>query len=540
MNGAKYFLWGAALAALVLGSQLESAAQNVTYEEIRHSASHPGDWLTYGGNYASQRFSELKQINKTNVNQLKLQWVYQLRRQGIFESSPIVVDGMMYVTEPPTTVTALDVRTGRPVWRWTAELPKNLLTIGLFPTNRGVSILGDTVYVATIDAHLVALDAKTGNMRWRVEIGDNKKAVAITQAPLAINGKIIVGMGGGEGGLRGYIDAYDAKDGKRLWRLYTIPTTGEPGVETWEGDSYKYGGATTWNTGAYDPELNTLYWGTGNPAPDWNGDARKGDNLYSCSLLAIDADTGKLKWYFQFTPHETHDWDASEPPILFDATINGKKRRIVAQADRNGFYYVLDRVTGEFITGQAYAKQTWAKGLDAKGRPIELPNIEPTTQGTLIYPSITGSVNWTSSSYSPLTGLFYVDTREMGAYYYKGHEKMDPYNPNDIGGGGGQKLVNGDAAYTAVRALEATTGDRKWQFKMVGDSWTGTLATAGGLVFCADSQGNFFALDADDGKPLWNIQLGNSVRANPITYAVDGKQYVVGEAGNAISVFALP
>jgi alcohol dehydrogenase (cytochrome c) len=538
MRAAKLIGSGLVLLAVLAGARLR--AQNVMYEDILHSASHPENWLTYGGNYAAQRFSELKQINKENVNSLKLDWVYQLRQQGIFESSPIVVDGMMYVTEPPTTVTALDVRTGRPIWRWTAKLPKNLLTIGLFPTNRGVAILDDKVYVATIDAHLVALDAKTGAERWTVEIGKNAEAVAITQAPLAINGKIIVGMGGGEGGLRGYIDAYDAKDGHRLWRLYTIPTAGEPGVETWEGDSYKYGGATTWNTGAYDPELNTLYWGTGNPAPDWNGDMRKGDNLYSCSLLAIDADTGKMKWYFQFSPHETHDWDASEPPILFDAVINGKKRKIVAQANRNAFYYVLDRVTGEFITGQAYAKQTWAKGLDAKGRPIELPNIEPTTQGTLLYPSITGSVNWTSSSYSPLTGLFYVDTREQGAYYFKGHPTISPHNPLDIGGGGGQKVVGGDDAYTAIRALEATTGNRKWEFKMVGDSWTGTLATAGGLVFCADSQGNFFALDADNGKPLWKIQLGNSVRANPITYAVDGKQYVVGEAGNAVSVFSLP
>jgi alcohol dehydrogenase (cytochrome c) len=532
-----------AVFALLLGLGLVCAAQDgidVTYDEILHSASHPSDWLTYGGNYSSQRFSELKQINKQNVNTLKLRWVYQLRRTGIFESSPIVVDGMMYVTEPPTTVTALDVRTGRPIWRWTADLPKNLLTIGLFPTNRGVAVLGDTVYVATIDAHLVALDAKTGAMRWSVEIGDNRKAVAITQAPLAINGKIIVGMGGGEGGLRGYIDAYDAKDGKRLWRLYTIPTKGEPGVETWEGDSYKYGGATTWNTGAYDPELNTLYWGTGNPAPDWNGDMRKGDNLYSCSLLAIDADTGKMKWYFQFSPHETHDWDSSEPPILFDAVIDGEKRKIVAQANRNAFYYVLDRETGKFLAGAAYAKETWAKGLDAKGRPIEMPNIDPTTQGNLIYPSITGSVNWTSPSYSPLTGLVYVDTREQGAYYFKGHPTMEPANPLDIGGGGGQRVVYGDDAYSAIKALESTTGKIKWQFKMVGDSWTGTLTTAGGLVFCADSQGNFFALDASDGKPLWNIQLGNSVRANPITYAVDGKQYVEAAAGNAVSVFSLP
>ncbi len=543
MKTTKHFLGNFAVLALLLGLGLVCAAQDgtdVTYDEILHAASHPSEWLTYGGNYSSQRFSELKQIDKQNVNTLKLRWVYQLRRTGIFESSPIVVDGVMYVTEPPTTVTALDVRTGRPIWRWTADLPKNLLTIGLFPTNRGVAVLGDTVYVATIDAHLVALDAKTGAMRWSVEIGDNRKAVAITQAPLAINGKIIVGMGGGEGGLRGYIDAYDAKDGKRLWRLYTIPTTGEPGVKTWEGDSYKYGGATTWNTGAYDPELNTLYWGTGNPAPDWNGDMRKGDNLYSCSLLAIDADTGKMKWYFQFSPHETHDWDSSEPPILFDAVINGKKRKIVAQANRNAFYYVLDRETGQFLAGAPYAKETWAKGLDAKGRPIEMPNIDPTTQGNLIYPSITGSVNWTSPSYSPLTGLVYVDTREQGAYYFKGHPTMEPANPLDIGGGGGQRVVYGDGAYSAIKALESTTGKTKWQFKMVGDSWTGTLATAGGLVFCADSQGNFFALDANDGKPLWNIQLGNSVRANPITYAVDGKQYVEAAAGNAVSVFSLP
>jgi alcohol dehydrogenase (cytochrome c) len=538
MKTSKYVLAAVAVLALVVG--MHAWAADVTYEDILHSGSHPGDWLTYGGNYSSQRFSELKQVNTENVANLKVRWVYQLRRQGIFESSPIVANGIMYVTEPPTTVTALDVRTGAPIWRWTADLPKDLLTIGLFPTNRGVAILGDTVYVATIDAHLVALDAKTGAMRWRVEVGDNRDAVAITQAPLAINGKIIVGMGGGEGGLRGYIDAYDAKDGKRLWRLYTVPSAGEPGIETWEGDSWKYGGATTWNTGSYDPETNTLFWGTGNPAPDWNGDARKGDNLYSCSLLAIDADTGKMRWYFQFSPHETHDWDASEPPILFDAMIDGKMRKLVAQANRNAFYYVLDRETGQFLAGQAYAKETWAKGLDAKGRAIELPNIEPTTQGNLIYPSITGSVNWTSSSYSPLTGLFYVNTRELGAYYFKGNPEMEPHNPRDIGGGGGQKLVGGDKAYSAIRALEGTSGKLKWQFKMVGDSWTGTLVTAGNLLFCADAEGNFFALNAETGQPLWNIQLGNSVRANPITYAVDGKQYVESAAGNSIFVFSLP
>ncbi|MGA9882213.1 MAG: PQQ-dependent dehydrogenase, methanol/ethanol family [Candidatus Acidiferrales bacterium] len=541
MKPAKFIFYGFVLLGMVLGCRTTARAQqNITYDEILHATQHPQDWLTYGQNYSSWRYSELKQVDRSNVDQLKMHWVYQLSHQGIFESTPLVEGGMMYVTEPPTTVTALDVRTGRPVWQWTAPLPKRLLTIGLFPTNRGVAVLGDNVYVAVIDAHLACLDAKTGALKWYVQVGENSTGVAITQAPLALDGKIIVGMGGGEAGLRGYIDAYDAKTGKRLWRLYAVPSAGEKGVQTWEGDSWKYGGATTWNTGSYDPETNTIFWGTGNPAPDWNGDARKGDNLYSCSLLAIDANTGKMKWYFQFSPHETHDWDSAEPPILFDAKINGQMRHLVVQANRNAFYYVLDRDTGKFIAGQAFAKQTWAKGLDANGRPIELPNNQPTKKGNLIYPSITGSVNWTSPSYSPLTGFVYVNTREQGAYYYKGNPTMEPANPADTGGGGGQKVVGGDQAYSAVRALEGTTGDRKWQFKMVGDSWTGTLATAGNLVFCADAEGNFFALNATTGKPLWHVQLGNSVRANPITYEVDGKQYVEAAAGDSIYTFSLP
>ncbi len=537
----RYAAYGFALLALLLGCRTMARAQRtITYDDILHASQHPQDWLTYGGNYSSWRYSELKQVNTSNVDQLKMRWVYQLSHQGIFESTPIVEGGIMYVTEPPTTVTALDVRTGRPVWQWTAPLPQRLLTIGLFPTNRGVAVLGDNVYVATIDAHLVCLDAKTGALKWNVTTGDNAKGIAITGAPIALDGKIIIGMGGGEAGVRGYLSAYDAKTGKRLWRFYTVPVPGEPGVESWEGESWKYGGATTWNTGSYDPETNTIFWGTGNPAPDWNGDARKGDNLYSCSLVALNADTGKLRWYFQYSPHETHDWDSAEPPILFDAKVNGKMMHLVAMANRNAFYYVLNRDTGKFVAGQAFAKQTWASGLDSNGRPIELPNNQPTKKGNLIYPSITGAVNWTSPSYSPLTGYVYVDTREQGAIYYKGNPTMEPANPADTGGGGGQKVLGGDKMYSAIRALEATTGDRKWQFKMVGDSWTGTLATAGNLVFCADAEGNFFALNATTGKPLWHVQLGSAVRANPITYEVDGKQYVEAAAGNSIFTFSLP
>jgi alcohol dehydrogenase (cytochrome c) len=514
----------------------------VPYESIVHSADEPQNWLTYGGNYAAQRFSGLKEINPQNVASLRVAWVYQMRG-GALESSPIIVDGVMYVTEPPSSVTALDARTGKMLWHYTPVIPRDLVAIGLFPTNRGVAVLNDKVYVATIDSHLIALDAKRGIVRWNVVIADNKQGYAITQAPLAINGKIIVGVGGGEAGAHGFLSAFDANDGKLLWRLYTVPrSASDPGADTWANGSWSNGGGTTWNTGSYDPETNTIYWGTGNPAPDWNGDGRMGDNLFTCSLLAVDADTGKMKWYFQFTPHETHDWDSSEPPVLVDATIDGQPRKLVTLANRNAFYYVLDRETGKFITGVAFAKETWAKGLDAKGRPIKLPNIDPTVEGNLVYPALTGAINWTSPSYSPLTKLFYVTTREDGAYYIKGELKMAPGNSNGVvgGGGGGGRWLTGDKEYSAIRALDVTTGERKWQFKMVGDSWTGTLATAGNLVFSADAAGNFFALNAETGEPLWHLELGSALRSNPVTYAVDGKQYVVDSAGSALFAFSLP
>ena len=522
-----------------------AAIAQVPYDRILHSDKESQNWLTYGGNYASQRFSGLNQITPQNANALRMTWVYQMRGGGALESTPIVVDGIMYVTEPPSNVTALDARTGKTLWHYDPVIPRDLVAIGLFPTNRGVAVLNDKVYVATIDARLIALDAISGVVRWITRIADNKAGYAITQAPLAIDGKIIVGVGGGEAGAHGFLSAFDANDGKLLWRLFTVPRSPtDPGADTWANGSWSNGGGTTWNTGSYDPETNTLYWGTGNPAPDWNGEGRMGDNLFTCSLIAVDADTGKMKWYFQFTPHETHDWDSSEPPVLFNATIDGKPRKLVALANRNAFYYVLDRVTGQFLVGVPFAKQTWAKGLDAKGRPIDYPaaQIEPSVEGTLVYPSLTGAINWTSPCYSPLTGLFYVNTRESGAYYIKGEPKMAPGNSVGVvgGGGGGGKFMAGDQVYTAIRALDATTGKRVWQFKMVGDSWTGTLVTAGGVVFSADAGGDFFALDAKTGAPEWHVQLGSALRSNPMTYSVDGKQFVVDSAGSALFAFALP
>ena len=532
----------AALAALLLATPAYFAAQNVPYDRILHARSEPKNWLTYGGSYTSQQYSPLKQINASNIAQLKVAWIYQPRQPvANLESSPIVADGVMYITEPPSTVTALDVRTGLKLWSWSATLPEHVVSIGLYATSRGVAVLGDTVYVGTADAHLVALDAKNGAVRWNVHVADNAMGYAMTGPPLALKDKIIMGVGGSEAAVRGFLDAYDAKTGKRLWRFWTTPRPGEPGAETWGPGAYESAGATTWNNGSYDPDLNLVYWGTGNPAPDFNDDERPGDNLYTCSVVALDADTGKLKWYFQFSPHENHDWDSDEPAVLFNATIAGKPRKLMGFANRNGFYYVLDRTNGKFITAQPFVKQTWAKELDANGRPIPAPNQEPTLgAGTLVYPSITGGVDWTSPSYSPDTGLFYVSAHETGAYFIKGTGKIEPGPPKGIVGGGGIRALVGEQSYGAIRALEGTTGKRVWEFKLLSPAWVPVLSTAGGLVFSGSDEGNFFALDAATGKPLWEFFMGHSARSNPISYEVDGKQYIFITAGNAYLAFTLP
>jgi alcohol dehydrogenase (cytochrome c) len=526
-----------ALAFAILGLSAMSASAQVPYQRIVNSGQTPNDWLTYSGNYNSQRYSALSQINRQNVAQLRPAWMYQIRRPGVFETSPIVADGVMYISEPPSTITALDVKTGRPLWTWTPQIPDNVIVIGSPAVNRGVAILGDMVFAGSIAGHLTALDAKSGVVRWDVVVDDNRKGYYLTLAPLAVKDKIIVGVSGAEAGIRGFVAAYDAKTGKEAWRTYTIPGPGEPGRETWSGDSGSIGGSSTWLTGSFDPGLNTLYWTTGNPGPDYDGDVRKGDNLYSCSVLALDPDTGKLKWYFQYTPHDLHDWDSNQIPILFDDTINGRARKLLAHANRNGFYYVLDRETGEFLSGMPYVKQTWARGLDAKGRPILIPGNEPTIEGTTVFPSITGAANWHSPSYSPQTKLFYQYAREMSTIFYRGQAKYVAGQPYTAGGG---VSVNGDAAYAALRALEATTGKLKWEFKLLQSGFDGVLSTGGNLVFSGTEEGNFFALDAETGKPLWDMQLGGPVHANPMSYAVDGKQYVAIAAGWVLYTFALP
>jgi alcohol dehydrogenase (cytochrome c) len=411
-----------------------------------------------------------------------------------------------------------------------------LKTLGFGPNNRGVAILGDTLFVGTLDSHLVALDARSGAVRWDTVVADYNLGHCITGAPLAIDGKVITGISGGEAGIRGFLDAYDASTGKRLWRFWTIPAPGEPGSETWTGDSWKTGGGPTWVTGSYDPELNLIYWGTGNPGPDWNGDVRPGDNLYTCSLVALDAATGKRKWHFQFTPHDVHDWDATEIPVLLEARVRGRNRKAVAMANRNAFYYLLDRATGEFLHASPYAKQTWAKGIDDRGRPVVLPNTEPTAEGTLLWPSLQGATNWFSPSFNPTTNRFYVSVREMSAYYIKTDVK---YRPGTFFMGGGERALAGDKAFGAIRALNASTGEIQWEFRLQSPPWAGVLATAGGVVFGGSNEGNFYALDAASGKPLWDFQTGGAIVANPVSYSVDGKQYVAIAAGRALFVFGL-
>ena len=511
-----------------------STFAQVPFERIVNADREPGNWLSYSRDLQGRRFSPLTEINTQNVSGLRVKWAFQFREPRT-EVSPIVIDGILFVTGP-NYAAAIDGRSGRSLWTWTRPLPADFHSIGFGHTNRGPAVLDDKLFVATLDGYLVALDLKSGIERWSSKVLNYKTGYSMTMAPLAIDGKVVIGVSGGEAGIRGFIDAYDAKTGQRVWRFWTIPGPGEPGHDTWSGEAWKTGGGATWVTGSYDPELKLIYWGVGNPGPDWNGDVRRGDNLYTCSLLALDADSGKLRWYFQFSPHDTHDWDATHVPILFDAPIHGTNRKLVAVANRNAFYYVLDRATGEFLLGKPYAKQTWATGLDAKGRPIAAPNAEPTKEGNLIWPNLNGATVWFSPSYDPQTGLVYVATREIGARYFK---RDTPYKPGTFFPGGGEDELSADDASGAIKALQAESGELRWEFKLHSPPWAGVLSTAGGLVFSGCDEGNFYALDTNTGKPLWDFQTGGAIGANPISFAIDGHQFIAIAADRVLYVFGL-
>ncbi len=509
----------------------------VSWERLVNAVDEPENWLMYSSTLDSQRHSGLNQVNTANVTELEFKWAYQIPEIDRAETTPLVVDGIMFITEAPSNIVAVDAVTGRQYWRYDHELPDDL-RICCGRNNRGVAILGETLFMSTLDAHLVALDARTGNVRWDVEVADYAKGYSKTAAPLIVKDKVITGIAGGEFGIRGFIDAYDAQTGELAWRTYTIAGPGNPDVSSWSDDSWETGGGASWITGSYDVELNLIYWGTGNPGPDWNGDLRLGDNLYSDSALALNGDTGELEWYFQFTPHDVHDWDAIQVPILADIQYQGRERKVMMWANRNAFYYTIDRETGKFLLGNPYALQTWATGLDSDGRPIRVPGTTPTYEGVVVSPSIGGGTNWWSPSYSPQTGLFYVNAFDGEQKFFKRDEDYE--EGQRFTGGGGQYIEPIDTYNSAIRAIDPSTGDIAWEFPIQPRTGAGILTTAGGLLFSGSVDGFFYALDASDGSELWHKSLGQRVHSAPMSFAVDGKQYVTVAAGNVVFTFGLP
>ena len=508
----------------------------VTWERLLAAADEPRNWLMYSGTFDSKRYSGLDQVHTGNVADLELKWAYQLSALDRAETTPLVVDGVMFVTEAPSNVVALDAATGREYWRYEHELPDDL-RICCGRNNRGVAILDETLYMSTLDAHLAAVDARTGNLRWQAEVADHRGGYSKTAAPLVVKDRVVTGIAGGEFGIRGFLDAYDADSGDRAWRTYTIPGPDDPGNRTWSGESWRTGGSPTWITGSYDPDLDLVYWGTGNPGPDYNGEVRLGDNLYADSVLALDGDSGDMAWYFQFTPHDVHDWDAIQIPILADLDVDGESRRLMLWANRNGFYYALDRATGEFLAGRPFARMTWAEGLDGNGRPIRVPGLFPSAEGVVVSPSAAGATNWMSPAFSPRTELFYVMAYDGEARFFI---RDEDYVEGDRFIGGGQVQFQPIEEYTsAVRALDPLTGELRWEYPVQPHTWAGLLATAGDLVFGGSVDGYFYALDAASGRELWHVAVGAQVRASPIAYAVDGQQYVTIAAGNVIFTFGL-
>ena len=513
----------------------------VTFQEILEGLKEDGSkWLTFGGNYQNHRFSPLTQITPENVSKLQPMWTFQTSTVGNFETTSLLRDNILYVTGPLNVAWAVDARTGRQIWRYRRELPITGLTACCGLVNRGFAMLGDKLFMTTLDAHLLALDAKTGSIVWDASMAKYQDGYAATIAPIITKDKVIVGIAGGEYGVRGFIDAYDANTGKLAWRFYTIPGPGEPGNDSWSGDSWKTGGAAIWTTGAYDPELNLIYYGTGNPGPDYHSASREGDNLYSDSIVAVDADNGRLRWAFQFTPHDVHDYDSTQVPILADLTINGQLRKVVMFANRNGFFYTMDRVTGKLITAKTYVNTTWAKELDAQGRPILLPNQTPDEKGELTCPDAIGATNFWQPSYDPRQQLFFVTAREACAVFY-GYET--PYAPGQRFTGGAQQLVNRRdmKPFSAIRAIDPKTVEKKWEFLMPTPSRGGILTTASNLLFSGDNEGNVFALDSRNGKLLWRYQLGaNLYGTSPTTFMLDGRQVLLLPSGTTLTAWALP
>jgi alcohol dehydrogenase (cytochrome c) len=530
-----------ACAALVVCAPLNA---QVTFGRILNANAEPENWLSYSSTLTNQRHSLLDQVNTNTVDTLELEWVWQARSLEKFEATPLVVDGILYTVQAPNDVVALDASTGRMFWTYHHEpAPEARLCCGR--VNRGLAILGDTLFMGTIDAHLLAIDAKSGQLLWDTVVADAAQFYSITMSPNVIKDKVIIGTAGGDMGIRGYVAAIDAKTGDEVWRFYTIPAPGEPGNDTWSGDSWREGGAAVWNAAAYDPETNLAFWGTGNPAPDWDGSMRLGDNLYSNSVVALDADTGDLKWYYQFTPHDELDYDSTQVPVLADIDWRGSPRKVMLWANRNGIMYVLDRVTGDLLFGKPYVKHNWWASFDENGRLQRVPGMDVTPEPKLFHPHVHGAINWAPPAFSPNTGLYYVSHWENSGIIAIEGQFPQPVGIHRRQTAMGQVNLepffnNDDEAYGVIRAYDPNTLDPVWEHRMTDITWAGVLSTAGDLVFGGGREGYFLALDARSGELLWRASLGGQINSAPMSYAADGRQYVAIAAGSALFAFALP
>jgi len=539
---------GEALDGLVIRQSFEDLQLRLPDGSIRlfrragdrfRPVSSETDWPSHDGDLRGYRYTGLTEIDPGNVAKLAPRWIFTVADTSPLETTPVVSEGGMFVTSGNQCY-ALDAGTGRQIWRFSRPLTKGLVGNAAGGINRGVAVDRTHVYLATDHAHLLALDRTTGEVAWETVMADWHENYSATGAPLLAAGLVIAGPAGGDGGARGFLAAYDPQTGKEVWRFWTTPAPGEPEAKTWNGPAIMHPGAPTWLTGSYDPDLETLYWTTGNPGSDLNGDVRKGDNLYSDSLLALDVHTGRLKWYYQFTPHDLWDWDAQAPLALIDAEWAGERRKLVVQANRNGFFYVLDRTNGKLLLAKRFAeKLTWADGIGADGRPILRPNQVPTEAGTRVCPSLIGATNWWSTSYLPQTGLYYVQTLESCGVFTK---RKEDWTAGRVYMGGGTTNAPDVKPQKILRALDIKNGRIAWELPQVGDGSTrsGTLATASGLVFFGEDSGAFMAVDAATGKPLWHFQTSQMLRASPMTYAFDGRQYVAIAAGPNVVALTLP
>ncbi|MGJ4881970.1 MULTISPECIES: methanol/ethanol family PQQ-dependent dehydrogenase [unclassified Bradyrhizobium] len=517
-------------AGLAIFASHGASAQSA--DQLVKGATDTANVLNYGMGYNLQRFSPLTQINKDTAKNLVPVWNYSFADDRSEESQPLVYQGVLYVTTHNATM-AVDAKTGKQIWKskidYPAETPR-VVCCGII--NRGAALYDGKVFRTTLDANVIALDAKTGKELWRQKAADIKEGYSMTVAPLVADGVVLTGISGAEFGTRGFIDGWDPATGKHLWRTHTVPSPDEPGGDTWKGDTWKLGGGSTWITGSYDPEQNTVFWGVGNPGP-FNAAVRPGDNLYTCSVLALDPKTGKMKWHFQFSPNNPFDYDAVAEMVLADMNVEGKQTKVLMNANRNGFFYVLDRTNGKLLAANPYVKVNWASSIDLKtGKPVETDVTRDAREGkkVTVYPSILGGKNWEPMSFNPQTGLAYANTLVFG-----GHYKTEPATYKAGEWYLGMDLTDlwdwPEGPRGQLKAIDPMTGKTKWEQPSDIPRFSGVLSTAGGVVFSGKLTGEFEAFDADSGKKLWQFQTGSGIEGQPVTWQQDGVQYVAVTSG---------